>query len=149
MTHHTHPCISCGEPLDCNAGRINNYDGWPPVLCEGEADHATFLCEDCADLPQCDNCGLRLPATAMATADSFTYCPACAATEALPCAHCDQPTTFWADLPDGPTPVCRTCQRAGEVDTCAGCGTVHWQKDLTRLYGSANLYCVNCTPVNL
>jgi hypothetical protein len=33
------------------------------------------------------------------------------------------------------------------VDTCAGCGTVHWKKDLTRLYASANLYCVNCTPV--
>ena len=83
--------------------------------CEAEAADATFLCEDCADLP--------------------------------PCAHCGQPTTFRADLPDGPTPVCLTCQRAGEVDTCAGCGTVHWKKDLTRLYASANLYCVNCTPV--
>lgn len=148
MPHHTHPCSSCGEAIDCNAGRVDNYDGWPPVLCEAEADDATFLCEDCADLPQCDSCGLRLAATAMTIEDSFTYCPACAAKEAPPCAHCNQRTTFRADLPEGPTPVCLTCQRAGEVDICAGCGTVHWKKDLTRLYRSANLYCVNCAPVN-
>jgi len=30
---HTHPCDSCGQPVECDGARERNYDGVPAVIC--------------------------------------------------------------------------------------------------------------------
>lgn len=53
MAGHTHRCALCDAPIRCNGYRVDNYDGFPPVLCSVEADMApgdVFLCEGCVDL---------------------------------------------------------------------------------------------------
>lgn len=63
---HTHACrnaaIGCTDRVECYAGRVDNTDGWPEVLCAAEADQqphegSPFVCEDCATGPSCEDCG--------------------------------------------------------------------------------------------
>ena len=55
---HTHKCERhCGGVVECNAGRVDNYDGWPEVLCAADADGTSFVCEECDTLVACDECG--------------------------------------------------------------------------------------------
>lgn len=47
---HTHRCKTCDAPIPCRGARVDNYDGWPEVLCAYETDPGFdgFVCEDCA-----------------------------------------------------------------------------------------------------
>ena len=78
MAHHTHKCKNCKKAcVDCNASRVDNYDGWPEVLCSAEAEDWTFLCDDCAGLVQCDDCGVRVAESTLRKFDGFVYCASC------------------------------------------------------------------------
>ena len=78
MAHHTHKCKNCKKAcVDCNAGRVDNYDGWPEVLCSAEAAYVTFVCEDCEDLVSCANCGEWHPDWELRKDDGYLYCLSC------------------------------------------------------------------------
>lgn len=51
MRRHTHKCGAClTGVVDCVGSRVDNYDGFPRVLCSVEADMRpgdVFICEDC------------------------------------------------------------------------------------------------------
>lgn len=57
---HLHPCGQCGVLVPCAGELVENYDGWPEVMCrayhqEG-ADRSTFRCEACEERTDpCDN----------------------------------------------------------------------------------------------
>lgn len=45
---------------------------------------------------------------------------------------------------DGHTvPLCGPCY-ADKTDTCADCGRRYWIANLERIYGSSDLYCLDC-----
>lgn len=48
---HTHRCAICRTgSVPCSGSRVDNYDGWPTVLCSVEADMPPgerFICDDC------------------------------------------------------------------------------------------------------
>jgi hypothetical protein len=44
--------VSGTDQIPCSGSRVDNYDGFPPVLCSVEADMQPgdeFLCDECAD----------------------------------------------------------------------------------------------------
>lgn len=50
---HLHRCDRCLTPVRCTLALSDNYDGWPPVVCEDyERRKEAWLCESCrADGP--------------------------------------------------------------------------------------------------
>jgi hypothetical protein len=47
---HTHPCLACGTPVDCDGEQERNEDGFPEVICRTyHAGKALCLCEACRE----------------------------------------------------------------------------------------------------
>jgi hypothetical protein len=45
---HTHPCSHCKTPIDCDGELVQNYDGWPEVICAiYHVDGVEMVCEAC------------------------------------------------------------------------------------------------------
>lgn len=45
---HTHPCSHCKTPVECDGELVQNYDGWPEVVCViYHVDGVEMACDDC------------------------------------------------------------------------------------------------------
>lgn len=57
---HTHPCLYCKQPVSCDGEHLQNYDGFPAVICEAYHQAlgaiADVRCVDC-DSSRCPDCG--------------------------------------------------------------------------------------------
>lgn len=73
---HSHPCQSCGAPVDCEGTREANYDGFPAVIClvfhlQNGTLNPAFICENCA----CVDCGERATTLAKNYTGPESYTP--------------------------------------------------------------------------
>jgi len=51
MRSHTHRCSRCDNTWSCDGARVDDPDGYPPVVCRAEelAGTIMLLCEDCEE----------------------------------------------------------------------------------------------------
>ena len=55
---HYHPCKKCGVKTPCPGDYVQNYDGFPEVICDEHGDtDPDFVCEDCYDKAETEPLG--------------------------------------------------------------------------------------------
>lgn len=55
---HTHRCLTCQQPFDCDGELFLNHDGEPRIACRIYHERGEHECVVCALGPTCAWCGL-------------------------------------------------------------------------------------------